>query len=133
MVAYLVEGLTRRGVTVKQFDLAGSDIGKLAAALVDAGTVVIGTPTVLTGPHPNAAHAAFLANALKPKVKFASVIGSYGWGGRVVEQLAAMLPNLKVEILPPVIIKGYPKEADYQALDKLADTITAKHKEAGLK
>src|SRR4030043_312305 len=131
MVAYLVEALSRRGVTVKQFDLAASDIGKLAAALVDAGTIVIGTPTVLTGPHPNVAHAAFLANAIKPKAKFASIIGSYGWGGKAVEQIAAMIPNLKVEILGPVIIKGFPKEADFQALDILAETIAAKHKEAG--
>jgi flavorubredoxin len=133
MVAHLVETLSRQGVTVKQFDLAVADIGKLAMALVDAATVVIGTPTVLTGPHPAAAHAAFLANAIKPKVKFASVIGSYGWGGKAVEQIAAMIPNLKVEIITPVIIKGYPKEADFQALEKLADTIALKHKEAGLK
>jgi flavorubredoxin len=132
MVAYLVENLTRKGITVKQFDLAVSDIGKLAMALVDAATIVIGTPTVLTGPHPNAAYAAFLANAIKPKAKFASVIGSYGWGGKAVERIAAMIPNLKVEILDPVIIKGYPKETDFQALDKLADAIAAKHKEAGL-
>ena len=112
MVTRLVETLTRLGVTVKQFDLADSDIGKLAGALVDAATVVIGTPTVLTGPHPAAAYAAFLANAIKPKVKFASIIGSYGWGGRTVEVVAGMIPNLKVEIIPPVIIKGYPKEAD---------------------
>ena len=132
MVAYLVDALTRKGVTVKQFDLAGSDIGKIAMALVDAATIVIGTPTVLVGPHPNAAYAAFLANALKPKAKFVSIIGSYGWGGKAVESLAAMIPNLKVEVIPPVIIKGYPREADYEALDKLADTIAGKHKAAGL-
>jgi len=132
MVAYLVEALARRGVTVKQFDLAVADIGKLAMALVDAATIVIGTPTVLTGPHPNVAHAAFLANAIKPKAKFATIIGSYGWGTKVVETTAAMLPNLKVEIIPPVIIKGYPKEADFQSLDKLADAIAGKHKDAGL-
>jgi flavorubredoxin len=132
MVAYLVEALARRGVTVKQFDLAVSDIGKLAMALVDAATIVIGTPTVLTGPHPNVAHAVFLANAIKPKAKFATIIGSYGWGTKVVETTAAMIPNLKVEIIPPVIIKGYPKEADFQSLDKLADTIAGKHKDAGL-
>jgi flavorubredoxin len=132
MVAYLVEALARRGVTVKQFDLAGSDIGKLAAALVDAATIVIGTPTVLTGPHPNVAHAAFLANAIKPKAKFATIIGSYGWGTKVVETTAAMIPNLKVEIIPPIIVKGYPKEADFQALDKLAETIAEKHKAGGL-
>jgi flavorubredoxin len=132
MAAYLVEALSRRGVTVKQFDLAVTDIGKLAGALVDAATIVIGTPTVLTGPHPNVAHAAFLANALKPKAKFASIIGSYGWGGKAVEQIAAMIPNLKVEILSPVLTRGFPKEADFQALDNLADTITSKHKDAGL-
>ena len=129
MVEYLVESLVQRGVTVKQFDLTVTDIGKLAMALVDAATVVIGTPTVLAGPHPNVVYAAFLANALRPKLRFISVIGSYGWGGKVVEQLAAMLPNLKVEILEPVLCKGFPKEDDFKALDSLATTIAQKHKE----
>ncbi len=129
MVEYLVEALAQRGVTVKQFDLAATDIGKLAIALVEAATIVIGTPTVLAGPHPNAVYAAFLTNALRPKLRFVSIIGSYGWGGRTVEQLAAMLPSLKVELLEPVFIKGLPKEADFKALDNLAATIAQKHKE----
>ncbi len=132
MVEYLVSALAARDVTVKQFDLTAADIGKLAAALVDAATIVIGTPTVLIGPHPNVAYAAFLANAIKPKAKFASIIGSYGWGTKAVEQIAAMIPNLKVEIIPPVICKGFPKEADFQALEALAETIAEKHKAAGL-
>jgi flavorubredoxin len=131
MVDYLVGALAQRGVAVKQFDLTVTDVGKLAMALVDAATVVIGTPTVLVGPHPNAAYAAFLANALKPKLKFVSIIGSYGWGGKTVEQLAAMIPNLKVEVLEPVLAKGLPREADFKALEKLADTIAKKHKEEG--
>jgi len=129
MVEYLVEALVQRGVTVKQFDLTVTDIGKLAMALVDAATVVIGTPTVLAGPHPNVVYAAFLANALRPKLRFVSVIGSYGWGGKTVEQLAAMLPNLKVEILEPMLCRGFPKEDDFKALDSLATTIAEKHKE----
>jgi flavorubredoxin len=133
MVNYLVSALAERRVTVKQFDLAATDIGKLAMALVDAATIVIGTPTVMIGPHPNVAHAAFLANALRPKLKFASIIGSYGWGSKAVEQIAAMIPNLKVEIIPPVYCKGFPKEADFKALDGLADAIAKKHRDAGLK
>jgi len=129
MVGYLVEGLAQRGVTVKQFDLTVTDLGKLAMALVDAATVVIGTPTVLAGPHPNVVYAAFLANALRPNLKFASIIGSYGWGGKTVEQLVGMMPNLKVELLDPVITKGFPKEADFKALDTLADAIAQKHQE----
>jgi len=132
MVSYFVDALIKRGITVKQFELSTVDIGKLAMSLVDAATIVIGSPTVLTGPHPCAAYAAFLANALRPKTKFASIIGSFGWGSKIIEQLTAMLPNLKVEILGPVITKGFPKDNDFIALDKLADEILAKHKELGI-
>ena len=132
MASYFVDALIERGITVKQFELSSVDIGKLAIALVDAATIVIGSPTVLIGPHPCAAYAAFLANALRPKTKFASVIGSFGWGSKMVEQLTAMLPNLKAEILEPVITKGFPKDNDFIALNKLADEILAKHKELGI-
>ncbi|MFH1646299.1 MAG: FprA family A-type flavoprotein [Chloroflexota bacterium] len=131
MVAYLLDALVKKGVTVKQFDLAVTDIGKLAIALVDAATIVVGTPTVLAGPHPNVVEAVFLANALRPKLRFASIIGSYGWGGRTVEIISGMIPNLKVEVLDPVLCKGFPKEVDFQALDKLAETIAKKHRENG--
>ena len=131
MVEYLVGALADRGVMVKQFNLAVTDIGKLAMALVDAATMVIGTPTVLVGPHPNIAYAAFLANALRPKLQFISIIGSYGWGSRAVEQLKGMIPNLKVEVLDPVISRGFPKDSDFRALDNLAEAIAQKHKERG--
>jgi len=132
MVNYLVRALAGNGVTVKQFDLTVTDVGKLAMSLVDAATVVIGTPTVLAGPHPNVAYAAMLANALRPDIRFLSIIGSYGWGGKAVEQLAGLIPNLKAELLSPVLSKGFPGEADFQALDNLAKTIAQKHKENGL-
>ena len=132
MVSHFVDALIERDITVRQFELATVDIGKLAMSLVDAATVVIGSPTVLVGPHPCAAYAAFLANALRPKTKFASIIGSYGWGSKMVEQLTSMLPNLKAEILEPVITKGFPKDNDFIALDKLADEILGKHKELGI-
>jgi flavorubredoxin len=132
LVMHLVDALIERGIEVKQFDLASMDVGKLAIALVDVATVVIGSPTVLIGPHPCAAYAAFLANSLRPKAKFASIIGSYGWGSKMVEQLTGMLTNLKVEMFEPVITKGDPKDTDFAAIDKLADDILAKHKAVGL-
>lgn len=132
MVDYLVSALMERGVGVEQFNLEVTDIGKLAMALVDAATIVIGTPTILAGPHPYAAYAAFLANALRPKANFLSIIGSYGWGGKTVEALAGMIPNLKVEVIDPVLCKGVPSESDFNALDKLAAAIAEKHKEHNL-
>ena len=133
MVDHLTAALTERRVTVELFNLVVADIGKLAMALVDAGTIVVGTPTVLAGPHPLAAHAAFLVNALRPKAQYLSIIGSYGWGGKTVEALAGMIGNLKVEVLEPVLCKGMPEQTTYSALEHLADTIAQKHQESGFR
>ena len=129
MVDHLASGLVENGVRVELFNLTVTDIGKLAMALIDAATVVVGTPTVLAGPHPLAAYGTFLANALRPKTKFLSIIGSYGWGGKTVETLAGMIPNLKVEVLNPVLCKGVPSDSEFKALDELAAAISRKHKE----
>ena len=79
-----------------------------------------------------AINAVFLANALRPKVRFASIIGSYGWANKIVETITGLIPNLKVEMLAPVIAKGLPREAEFKALDALADAIAEKHKALGL-
>ena len=38
-----------------------------------------------------------------------------------------MMDKLKVEFLEPVLAKGMPREADFAALDTLAETIARKH------
>ncbi len=129
MTDYFVDALIARGIEVKRFDLTNSDVGLLAEALVDAATIVIGTPTILAGAHPLALYAAILANALRPKTRYASIIGSFGWGGKMLEQITQALPNLKLQFLDPVVAKGHPKETDLRALDRLADEILAKHRE----
>ena len=132
IVDRLLAGLADNGVAVVPHRLSTGDTGRLAMELVDAATVVLGTPTVLAGPHPQVAYAAMLANALRPRLMFASIVGSFGWGGKAVEQLLALVPNLKVELLEPVLIKGLPSEEDLGAIDKLAALIAEKHRGAGL-
>ena len=132
MVDHFVSALVERKVRVQQFNLSRTDIGKLAMTLVDAATVIIGTPTVLGGPHPNVLYAAHLISALRPKVMFASIIGSYGWGTTVIQQISQILSKLKVEFLEPVLVKGYPREETFKALDRLADEISERHKKHGL-
>ena len=132
MVEHLADALIEKGIKAIPFNLTVTDIGELAMAMVDAATIIIATPTVLAGMHPSAVYAAYLANALRPKTKFASLLISYGWGGRAVEQAKSLLGNLKVELIEPVVIKGYPKSEDFKALDELAEKIKEKHVEAGL-
>ena len=128
MVQYLTKALIEREITVQPFNLSRTDIGELAMAVVDAATVVIGTPTVILGPHPAAVSAAYLVNLLRPKTRYLTIIGSFGWGGKMPEQIKALLSGMKAEFLSPVIIKGYPKLEDFSALDRLADDIAARHR-----
>jgi len=129
MVEHFVDCLIERGITVRRFNLTAADVGELAMSLVDAATIVIGSPTVLAGAHPQAANAAILAGALRPKTRFASIIGSFGWGGRMAEQIKSLIQNLKVELIEPVIAKGCPKDEDFAALERLADEILQRHRQ----
>ncbi|HOG75109.1 MAG: FprA family A-type flavoprotein [Candidatus Marinimicrobia bacterium] len=128
MVQYLTKALIEREITVQPFNLSRTDIGELAMAVVDAATVIIGSPTVILGPHPAAVSAAYLVNLLRPKTRYLTIIGSFGWGGKMPEQIKALLSGMKAEFLSPVIIKGYPKLEDFSALDRLADDIAARHR-----
>jgi len=132
MVEHLTDALIRRGVSVVPCNITNADIGELAEELVDVATVVIGSPTVLTGAHPEVGRVAYLANALRPKFKFTGLIGSYGWGGRMAEQILQLFTAIKPEVLPPVIVKGMPREDDFRSLDQLAETIRQKHESIGI-
>jgi flavorubredoxin len=132
MVDHFVDALIARGIRTNPFNLTHTDIGDLAISLVDAATLVIASPTVLVGPHPTVVSAVYLANALRPKLKFASLIGSYGWGSRMVGHIKDMITNINAEIIKPVVIKGYPKEKDFASLEELADEILKRHTELGI-
>ena len=123
MVNRLTTSLVDRGISVKPFNLTVTDLGKLAEGLVDASTIIFATPTVFAGPHPGVVSAAYLINALRPKLKYAGVIGSYGWGGKAPETVTGLMGTLKLDWFDPVMVKGLPQEEDLAALDRLAAQI----------
>jgi flavorubredoxin len=132
LVERLTGALIERGVKVERFDLSGVDLGRLAAALVDAATIVVGTPTVQTNPHPVMMSALYLVGALRPKARFLSLVASYGWASNVVETVTSLTGSLKTEVIEPVLIKGLPGPDDLSKVEELAAAIAAKHAEAGL-
>ena len=132
MVDYFVDACAQRGLNPQPFNLTVTDLGKLAITLVDAATIILASPTMLTVAHPTAAYGTILINTLKPKTRFMGIIGSYGWGSKMVKQIESLLDRMQVEMFEPVIAKGVPRDDDMIALENLADQIYAKHKEAGL-
>ena len=122
----LIQALSDRGVAARPFDLTALPLDRFAAALVDAGAVVFAMPAVWNGPHPAAAFAAGVVNGLKPKARWISWMGSYGWSEKALREFGALLPDLKAEVLPPVLCRGLPRAADAAAVEKLADELAAR-------
>ena len=127
MVDHLISALTDRGVRVEPFNMTVTDLGRLATTLVDAATVIFATPTLLVGPHPTIVSSAYLINALRPKLRHAAVIGSYGWAGKSVETIVELTSKLKVEWFDPVMVRGLPSGATFKALDRLAEAVATEH------
>lgn len=132
MIDRLAEDLNKEGIETFKFDIVDDDLGDLAMALVDAATIVMGTSMVLAGPHPMAVNVAYLAAVLRPKAKFASLIGSYGWGGKLFDVIVNTLAPLKLDLIEPIQIKGKPTDEDFKKVDEMAKAILEKHKSIGL-
>ncbi len=132
MVERLTDAFAALGVRVERFDLSSVDLGRLAAALVDAATLVVATPTVLTNPHPAMMSALYTIGALRPTVRHLALVASYGWASNVVDVVTSLTGSLKAEMIEPVLVKGSPRAEDFVRLDGLAATVAAKHIEEGL-
>ncbi|MFI3300676.1 MAG: FprA family A-type flavoprotein [Candidatus Gastranaerophilales bacterium] len=132
MIDYVVKGLNEKKIDTMVYDIVDGDLGDLAMALVDAATVIMGSSMVLAGPHPMTFNVAYLAGVLRPKAKFASFVGSYGWGGNLFGKLGEMLSGLKLDVIDPVLVKGKAKAEDFEKLDELIQQIYEKHKSIDL-
>jgi len=69
--------------------------------------------------------------AIKPKLRHAAIVGSQAWGGKTVDILKGLLAGLKTELFEPLMSKGLPTAEDLAAVDKLAETIQARHATLG--
>lgn len=132
MVDHLVSVLVEKGLDVLPINLEIREAGDMAMNLVDAATVVFATPTVMTGPHPAVVYAAYFMNLMRPKLRQFTVIGSYGWSSKSVEQIQALCSAVKGDFLPPVYTRGLPGEKQFKELDVLAEEIYRRHKEQSL-
>ena len=114
LIRIAAETLLGEGVQVAVHELAHVDVGDLAGDLVDARAIVLGAPTVIGALHPAALNAAHLVRTLKPPLRYAAVLSSYGWGGGALRQAGEILGPTGIEVVGAVEIHGAPN-ADAEA------------------
>lgn len=131
MIKTMVETLLSEGIEVSLYNVSNSDIGDIARNLVDARGIVLGTPTVLGGMHPVAAHAANLVKALRPPLKYGVVLGSYGWGGGARRQALEVLGPMKIQVVGSLEVNGPPSDEDHKKIAEIGKLLSHKIKENG--
>lgn len=131
MAKFMAESLINEGVEVVLYNLLVSDFGELIKDLVDARAIVLGAPTVLGGAHPLGVYIAYLLKCLRPPLKYAVFLSSYGWGGIAVKHLMEVLGQLKIDVVGSIEVNGPPTYLEFDQISKLSKVLAEKVKTHG--
>ena len=120
MARAIGEGLASGGTAVQLLPLDGSHRSDVAAEILDAGALLLGSPTINGQMFPTVADVLCYLKGLKPEGLIGAAFGSYGWGGEATKHLAAALDEMGVEqVADPIRVKYVPTDEDLQACRRL--------------
>ncbi|MBW2092434.1 MAG: flavodoxin domain-containing protein, partial [Deltaproteobacteria bacterium] len=118
MAEAIVAGLGEEGVDARPMHLRSCHRSDVITELLDAGAIIIGSPTLNNGLFPTVSDFLTYMKGLKPKNKKAAAFGSYGWSGESVKIINRELEAMKFEVIDPGLsIQWVP---DAEALDSCA-------------
>ena len=130
MAAALADGIAAEGVRAVLMPLEGSHRSDIATELLEAGALIVGSPTMNANIYPTVADAMTYVSGLKRRNLIGASFGSHGWNGKAVKDLDAMLTNMGVELVQPgMSIQYVPKDADLVRCHELGVTIANTLKE----
>ncbi|MHC4778631.1 MAG: FprA family A-type flavoprotein, partial [Planctomycetota bacterium] len=99
MARALADGLASEGSPVQLMELGPSHRSDVATELLDAGALIVGSPTLNNNLFPTVADALTYLKGLKPSGLTGAAFGSYGWSGEAVGQVGDLLAAMKTEPL----------------------------------
>jgi flavorubredoxin len=71
----------------------------VATEILDAGALLVGSPTINNNMFPTVADTLTYLKGLKPQNMIGAAFGSYGWSGEAVKQIMDVLTAVKVEVV----------------------------------
>ena len=127
MAHAIAEGLAAGGARPSLVPLQGSHRSDAAAELLEAGALLVGTPTINNNMFPSLGDVFLYLRGLRPRNLVGAAFGSYGWSGEGVPQANAMLNEMKVELVSDgVSVQFVPDEKDLDGCRKLGQRVAAR-------
>jgi len=120
------EGLTAGGAQAVVLPIRATTRSDIATELLEAGALLIGTPTINNNMFPTVADVLVYLKGLRPRNLIGAVFGSYGWGGEAVKQVAGELEQMKVQLVAdPVRVQYVPDEEALEKCRALGEHVAA--------
>ena len=85
MARAICEGLEKENVVVRLLPLRAVHRSDVAMEILDAGALIVGSPTINNNIFPTLADVMNYLKGLKPKNLIGAAFGSYGWSGEAVQ------------------------------------------------
>ncbi len=111
MANAIVDGLAQQGVDARLMHLRKWHRSDIMTEVLDAGAILVGSPTLNNGLFPTVSDFLTYMKGLKPQNKIAAAFGSYGWSGESVKLINSQLEDMKFEIIDPGVRIQYVPEA----------------------
>lgn len=120
MARAIEDGLTEGGAHAKVMNATATGRSDIMTELIDAGALVVGSPTLNNHIFPTLADVLVYMQGLKPKGLVGAAFGSYGWSGEAVRVITSMLEDMKVDIVGEGLRVNYiPGSEDLERCRKL--------------
>lgn len=120
MAEAIVDGLAKANVRTQLMDLRATHRSDVMTEVMDAGAVIVGSPTLNNGLFPTVADFLCYMKGLRPLNKVGAAFGSYGWSGESIKQIRQDLEGMKFQMIDPSATSQYvPDEAVLEACEKL--------------
>ncbi|MBW1802069.1 MAG: FprA family A-type flavoprotein [Deltaproteobacteria bacterium] len=124
MAETIVDALGREGVDAQPMHLRSWHRSDIMTEVLDAGAIILGSPTINNGLFPTMSDFLTYMKGLKPKNKIAAAFGSYGWSGEAVKLLTGELEDMKFDVIDPGLrIQYVPDEQGIEACYELGRKI----------
>ena len=107
MARAIEEGLLAGGTRVKVMSMGAFHRSDVVYEVLDAGALVVGSPTLNNNMLPSMADVLTYLKGLKPKNLTGCAFGSYGWSGESPSQVHDILSGMKVELVDEPIKAKY--------------------------
>jgi flavorubredoxin len=124
MAEAIADALGEEGVYARPMHLRNCHRSNIITEVLDAGAVIVGSPTFNNGLFPTVSDFLTYMKGLKPKNKIGASFGSFGWSGEAVKLINKELEEMKFDVIDPgVRVQFVPEDKGLDACHELGKKI----------